>query len=294
MKAGWAAQWARFKGILSPQKYRLKRAEARISQLEKQISSLQAQFRDLVSHQTPYLKDFRGLMAPLQPWTAKGRGKIREGGANDGGYVMLDDFDGIDTAISLGIGKEVSWDLAIAARGIRVLQFDPTVSGPPVAHPSFVFRPLAVVGRMGDPTREITLDDILAGAGSSNLILKIDIEGAEWEVFDVLPDADFARFTQILVEFHDLHRYRDAAWRERAGRVFAKIVQSHRLIHVHGNNYNATFAAGMRECPRDLEMTFVRSDRCAWQPSRETFPTPLDRPNKPSVPDYELGDFRFE
>src|SRR5438552_188332 len=37
----------------------------------------------------------------LRPQAATGVKKARLGSANDGGYVMLDDFQGVDTALSL-------------------------------------------------------------------------------------------------------------------------------------------------------------------------------------------------
>src|SRR5476651_2191886 len=73
------------------------------------------------------------LLRLLAPERAEGVAKIRVGGRHDGGYVMLDDFRGIEGAYSLGIGPDVGWDLALAERGVPVWQYDPTVSGPPVS-----------------------------------------------------------------------------------------------------------------------------------------------------------------
>jgi hypothetical protein len=39
------------------------------------------------------------------------------------GAINLDDFSDIDTAISLGIEQNASWDLDVAARGLTVYQF---------------------------------------------------------------------------------------------------------------------------------------------------------------------------
>src|SRR5262249_15949851 len=63
-------------------------------------------------------------LALLEPCSVEGIKKIRMGAEHDCGFVMLNDFAGISKALSLGIGWDVSWDLAVAERGIPVFQFD--------------------------------------------------------------------------------------------------------------------------------------------------------------------------
>jgi hypothetical protein len=71
----------------------------------------------------------RDFLTFLEPRSVAKFRKIRVGADHDGGYVMLDDFTGIATALSLG--AEVSWDIAIAGRGIRVLRCNRGVDEPP-------------------------------------------------------------------------------------------------------------------------------------------------------------------
>jgi methyltransferase FkbM-like protein len=282
----------RLKRKLRPYKYRFKQGEARIGRLEKQVESLQEQLRDLMETTTPFTGEFREMMAPLVPHLGATR-KVRVGNTEDGAYVMIDDFGGIEQALSLGVGKEVAWDLAIAGKGIPVLQFDPSIAGPSINHPLFQFHRKALVGVISDPAREVLLSSVIPAGQGANLLLKMDIEGAEWEVLDATKTEELARFRQVVIEFHDLDRYRQPQWRARARRVFEKLAATHRLVHVHGNNFNTTFAGGSRECPRDLEMTFALASHYELSPSGEHFPGPLDRPNKAGMPDYKLGSFRF-
>jgi hypothetical protein len=103
-------------------------------------------------------EQFRKFLRDPQPHDIPGFAKRRAGG-----YVMLDDFDGVQAALSLGIGPEVSWDLDVARRGSRVLQFDHTVESSPQPHPHFVFSGLRVVGRAQDRD-DTTRSQILSGA----------------------------------------------------------------------------------------------------------------------------------
>ena len=80
------------------------------------------------------------FLSQFTPRGAVGRAKIRVGNqTGDGGYVMLDDFEGIVGALSAGIGRDVSWDQDIAGRGIDVYQFDGTITEPPATHERFRF-----------------------------------------------------------------------------------------------------------------------------------------------------------
>ena len=77
------------------------------------------------------------FLSYLTPRRAVRFEKIRLGRDGDGGYVMLDDFSGVSSALSFGIETDCSWDTAIAERGIEVHQYDHTVDGPPTDHPQF-------------------------------------------------------------------------------------------------------------------------------------------------------------
>jgi hypothetical protein len=70
---------------------------------------------------------FAAFLRNFQPHDVTGFEKSRLGAEGDGGYVMLDDFGAVRSALSLGIGQDVSWDTAIAKLGIYVFQFDHTV-----------------------------------------------------------------------------------------------------------------------------------------------------------------------
>ena len=142
---------------------------------------------------------------------AVGVDKVRVGCPYDGGYVMLDDFGGVVVAVSCGVGTNWAWDHEIAERGIRVRQFDEKAYSDEGKWPLIDFTALRIAGspRAG----QTTLDEIVAGlnAAPATALLKIDIEGAEWDVFEAAGDATLSAFSQIVVEFHGLGRAADDA-----------------------------------------------------------------------------------
>jgi hypothetical protein len=212
----------------------------------------------------------RALFVHLAPQRVVGRKKIRVGDMHDGGYVMLDDFAGITQAYSLGIADNVSWDLAIAARGIPVEQFDYSVSRSPVRHPRFRFH-RAKVSR---------LSDILVSHAPGQL-LKIDIEGSEWDFFADAPEGSLSVFNQIVGEFHDFDGYINPDWQQRALRALRNLDETHQLIHLHDNTSTGSFAVEGVHVPALFEFTYVLRSAYKFEPTDEPFPGPLDGVNMP-------------
>ena len=212
------------------------------------------------------IAQIRNGLGFLEPRSVVDFHKIRVGAEYDGGYVMLDDFVGISMALSLGIGWDTTWDNSIAERNIPVLQFDHTIETAPISHKLCKFLQRKIVASQPANASEITIAGILLENNigkAGDLFLKIDIDGAEWEVFSALDDGIVGQFRQILCEFHGFYRIGQIAWRRRAFRVFEKLSRSHCVLHVHGNNYRGLIHVGDVTVPEVLEVTFVRrKDYC--------------------------------
>jgi len=230
----------------------------------------------------------------LRPHTAVGRLKLRLGGRADGGYICLDDFGGVKTALSFGVDQDVSWDLAVAKRGLVVHQFDHTVEGSPTEHPNFRFNKIKICP-VTQPGEE-SIGSVLASQGlndPASVVLKIDIEGSEWDVFSAATASELLTFSQIICEFHGFQFVEDDQFYEKVINVLSKIASLFHVIHVHGNNYCPMFLLGGVAFPSLLEVTYVNVRRCEFVECKEIFPTPIDAPNNSTRPDFFLGNFIF-
>ncbi|MCE0522569.1 MAG: FkbM family methyltransferase [Methylacidiphilales bacterium] len=249
-------------------------------------------YRRLEARWRDPLEELLGLLAPER---VEGVAKIRVGAPHDGGYVMLDDFREISGAYSLGIGPDVRWDLALAQRGVPVWQYDPTVPGPPASDPLFTFQPWRI-GTLDDPeTQTVSLASLIEmnKHQGADLILKMDIEGAEWEVFAGI-DPDLLRvFRQIVVELHSLHRVAEPDWHQQATSALTHLTRHHQVVHVHGNNLSSIVVAGDLRITESLEVTLARRNAYSFVATEETFPGAFDRANSWVFPDFPLGTFRY-
>jgi hypothetical protein len=233
------------------------------------------------------------LLSHFTPRRVRGFDKIRLGRVGDGGYVVLNDFVPVSAALSFGIATDCSWDLEIAQRGIEVYQFDYTIEGPPVHNERFHFHRKQIAACQDQQSESLgsALDKISAASGET--ILKIDIEGSEWEVFEAASLEQLRRLSQIVGEFHGFRHATDPVWRQRAQRVMAKLKSAFEVIHVHGNNCSRFHLLANVPFPGVIEVTLANRAIYEFEDTTEVFPTAIDNPNLHARPDQFLGSLRF-
>ena len=232
----------------------------------------------------------------ISPVLALNVPKCRVGRAADGGYVMLDDLDCIGICYSLGAGPDVSWDCEMAERGAEIFLYDHTVQRPPAEHPRLHhFRVGITHDRLLAPDFK-RIDDLIVDNGHEDrddMVLKVDIEGHEWDSLSVLDTAVFARFRQILVEFHGLRMLNIDSFRARARHLFSKLRQTHEVIHVHGNNFAGMPVVEGIPISDCIEISFAARPYYSFAQTNEIFPGRLDFPNNSTIADLFLGSFKF-
>ena len=230
------------------------------------------------------------LLDYLRPVDVVGIPKIRMGSVYDGGYVCLEPTPGA-LLLSYGLGGNVDFEREFAARvpGGRVVGFDPVPCALALPENVTVVQEALGAVRAFGPGGVDTLAGHLerfGGASSSDVVVKIDIEGGEWSAFEATPDAELRRFTQLIVEWHGLSH---VATHMRARTLWARLATHFSLYHVHGNNYRGLVEIDGLLVPETLECSYVRHGVVATtSPSREPFPGPLDRPNDRKAVDHPL------
>jgi hypothetical protein len=250
----------------------------------------------MIERQRYLQAEMRATLALISPVTVLNKPKRRVGGPSDGGYVMLDDLDRIGVCYSLGVGPDVSWDMEMAERGSLVLQYDHTVENAPATHPNFRHFRIGITHDEALAPDTKRLDTLLRENGHADrddMILKVDIEGYEWDSLEVLNSSTFARFRQIVAEFHGMRFLEIDSFRQRARRLFSTLRQTHEVIHVHGNNFAGLHIVNGIPIADCIELTFVDRRFHSFIPCHECFPGGLDFPNDANRPDLFLGSFSF-
>lgn len=231
----------------------------------------------------------------LTPYDLPAERKIRLGGPGDGGYVLVDRLRPAQAVMSFGVGPTVSFDRDLAERGHPVLLFDHTIDALPGEHPGFTWYPEGISGLADPGAKLFTLADHMAKLppGGEAPILKMDVEGAEWDVLTETPMGLLRRFEQIVLELHNLPRMEGQRFRSMAWKALAKLSSSFTLCHVHANNFGTLATVCGFPVPETLEVTYIRSDLVEVAQSTTFYPTPLDTGNCLDWPDLPLWFYPF-
>jgi hypothetical protein len=241
---------------------------------------------------------FRGLfdaLSLLTPYAVPGLRKVRIGAANDGGYVMIDRFRPGQIVFSYGLSWNIAFELDLAQRGLELFMFDHTIDALTLQHANFHWHKEGLTGQSSPAEMLFTLEDHLdrLAPDARGMILKLDVEGAEWSALANLPIELLSRFEQIVLELHDFRLISDASWRRDAEISLHKLAQTFTLFNVHANNH-APVVIVDGVCVADvIEVSYIRSDLCERRPSSAPFPSYLDAPNDPFRPEIPLWFFPF-
>lgn len=212
----------------------------------------------------------------------------RIGREHDGGYIMLNDFNESMIAYSYGISNDVSWDSDMASRGIHCYMYDHTISSLPQESSYFHWKKEGICG-IKKSVNCNTLDTHIKNNGheqNRDLILKMDVEGAEWDALINLDEKILNQFRQMVFEFHNMY---DPRFYSITCKVLEKLNKTHQPVHVHGNNYGPRKCVNKLVMPHALEVLYVRKENYQFSQSRHFYPREFDMPCNPNADEIILG-----
>ena len=141
----------------------------------------------------------------LCPKKVKGKKRVLIGKKEDGCYVMLNDFENIKIAYSIGIRDLIQFDKDLADKGIDVYMYDHTINKLPYENKYFHWKKIGIGGNSERKYNIQTIEDMIKNnrhKKEKNMILKMDIESAEWNALNDISENILNQFKYILIEFH--------------------------------------------------------------------------------------------
>jgi hypothetical protein len=220
---------------------------------------------------------------------------IRVGGDNDGGYLVPNDLEGITACFSPGVDVTASFEKDLLGRGIKSHLADASIDAPPddLEVASFTKKYLDGVNTEG----YITLSDWMFSNSYSgdDLILQMDIEGAEYVTILSIPSEVLCNFRIMAIEIHDVQNWfnNPLAW-DIVQTFFHKLLQDFHVVHNHPNNNCQFIDIDGFLMPTVFELTFLRKDRSPATGFCTEFPHPLDMPNVLDKPDRPLPEGMYK
>ena len=230
------------------------------------------------------------LMSRFSPWES-GLPLVRVGGDLDGGYLLPDDFDGIQALYSPGVDETDGFDLEIASRGIECFLADGTVEEPRNLAPNMHFEKM-MIGNGPAETFMSFESWVNRTSPSGDLLLQMDIEGFEYSVLPATPRALLDRFRIIAIELHEIDRMLLGSRRSELASFMDLLCENHVICHLHPNTVTPPVTILGRQIPPVLELTLIRKDRIKAKPlSPAPYPHPLDAPNSHDLPVRDFPKF---
>jgi hypothetical protein len=228
------------------------------------------------------------LYSHLQPVKLSNCEFERVGDKHDGGYVICRNLlDRAETIYSYGISASDNWGCTLSARLKRpVHQYDcfntdrpPCEGATPVFHEECVGPERETLdGRLFD-----TVDAQIARNGDSGkrVVMKMDVEGAEWRSLLSMSDAALQQIDQLSVEFHGVEEGHYAETMAHLARVF-------HVANIHYNNWTCSPDVKPFQATA-FEVLFVNKRLGVVEPGTPTVPNPFDSPNNWMRPDCQAG-----
>jgi hypothetical protein len=208
---------------------------------------------------------------------------IRLGGTTDGAYLLPDDLVGIAACFSPGVNNFKNFEDEILQR------FDINAHMCDRSSDADRLRTPLVAGRqtfkklwldVNNAPDSISLDDWVAelAPDGNDLLLQMDIEGAEYRNLIRTSVTTLQRFRIIVLELHGLDKINNPhVAREVLAPMCSKLAQHFVVVHAHPNNCNnqVPVLGTQTRIPPVLEVTLLRRDRLLEGP---VFPPQLPHP----------------
>ena len=250
-------------------------------------------------------------LSDLQPYQVGPMHRL--GSKNDGGYVIPKELPTISTLISFGVGDNWSFERSCLKSGIvsNCKMYDHTVGikiqlrkiksrlfAANFELKSLLFRIVVALRYLRDFSnpnlehikKEITrnqstliktnLPEIMRDLSGSLFILKVDIEGAEYEIIEQI-ESFSQQIPLLLVEFHETDKHKASF------EASLKLLKDKFLIcHTHANNYEGVSRNGI---PKTVEVTFGNREYFKSDKRIPELPiSGLDLPSTPNSSDIYL------
>jgi len=191
---------------------------------------------------------------------------IRKGSVGDGGYIIADDIKSNDYLVSFGIDNNVDFEKSISDYGCKSDLYDNSIDDLPSSVKNSRFFKKTIGIHENQVSLEESLKDI-----TEDIILKVDIEGAEWDIFSEVSIEDLSKCRQILMEVHWMQNLNDENFYNRAVLAFTKLRSTHTPVFIHANNNVPLMVMGNSPVPMVFEILYLRTNDYIFEESKDLF-----------------------
>lgn len=194
---------------------------------------------------------------------------IRIGGNNDGAYLIPDDLKGIKVCFSPGVSNRKDFEDHLAKK-FRIKSYLCDFSSDTNKFKTVLIKNMQFFDKkwldVNNDINSMSLEEWVkkyVSDSSWDLMLQMDIEGAEYRNLLLSPESLLNRFRVLVIEFHDFTNLFNNKKGNEVRALIEKLSKTHTCIHAHPNNCCGEIVdteTGMN-IPEVIELTYLRKDR---------------------------------
>ena len=239
-------------------------------------------------------KEIENLIKRLNPIKCRKK-LIRLGDDNDGGYIVPDDFQGIKYCFSAGVGDLIKFEKDCSRQyGIKcyLCDFNNIKNKEIIDYFDFTKKKISSY----NDKKNITINTWIKKKIKlkHDLILKIDIEGSEYETILNLDENILKRTRILIIEFHRLRDLRNKFFYNIFNNTISKLLNLFYVVHLHPNNSGKMIKIGKFEVPDLIEITLIRKNRILKKKKNNNlYPLEIDQKNIKSKKDIILKPYWY-
>ena len=230
----------------------------------------------------------QALFEELQPVALKNCMLARIGGPNDSGFLVCKNLVENVEAASTRTGSidDDDWACEVSVRyQLPVQQYNCVNAPPACSNGNLVFHEVC----LGDRPTQIdsrsydTLANQISsnGHGGKRLLVKIDVEGAEWDALSATPDEVLAQVDQLAIEFHGVNE-------QRSLEVLRKLKRTFYVANLYFNNHECSpESAPLPARVYQILLVNKRLDKIDATETGRLPPGPLNARDDPDRPDCQ-------
>ena len=208
----------------------------------------------------------------LCPKEVVNKTRVLFGPRNDGSYVLHDNLENIKITYSIGIDHKIEFDKAIANRGIDVYMYDHTIDKLPFDNEKFHWKKIGIGGNKNRTYNIQTLQEMIKENGhlnEKNMILKMDVEGAEWETLKDTPENVLLQFKYLVFELHFRDIYNPLI---HFYNVLKKLHKSRQVFYIHCNPYSPISTFGNNRICSWIEVSYIIREGTIFTKDKSIYP----------------------
>ena len=228
------------------------------------------------------IKDIDKIIEFFHPVKTKYK-LIRVGETNDGGYLLPDILNQIKFCLSAGVGNTCLFEKQLEEKNIISYLNDYSIPKPPNELKISFFEKKFINSYNSEKTLNVNswINRLIKDNNLEiyNSILKIDTEGAEYEILPSLDENFLKEFKILVIEFHNLEFLGNEIILQLMSSIKKKILKYFLPIHIHANNSSKLHNIYNLKVPSAIEVTYLNKKLIDTYSPINEIPNKLDSKN---------------